>query len=269
MPLYVYLREVCLLLTAAAAALAAVSMAYRRMAVVYPSLLLYFLVEVAQDLVLYAHSRHRRQYFYVWTAFQVIGGILSVAITFEMTSRLVRPYQGIAILARWFYLIATVLSLIVAVGFGWASYHAQSATELAPGLYSLNYLAVYSRVVFSVITTCTVIFMGMLGGFLLWFPIRVSQTAYQHYLIFLVYMLGGAIGYMIARTAAPQSNQMWTGAFFTLLSSGCFFTWARQLKPEEQDRVIQTVHFGPQREQQLNLQLEHINQVLLRSLGNP
>ena len=262
------MRQLFLLITAGSALFAAGMLVYRRLWSTYPALLCYLLVETLQGCVLFAQDGRSRQYFYLWAPFQLLSTITSLAIVTELTGQLVRRYKGIAFAARGFYLGSTLLSIAIAGWIGWIGYQSQAPVELSTGTYAGNYLAFYSRLGLSVTILSTAAFLGLLGFLLMYFPFEMPGNAYRHYVISLVYMFGGAAGYLLARTSAVKANIQWVNSFLMLLSAGCFLAWALKLRRQEQDSTTQTSHHEATRERELQFQLEHINQLLLRTLEN-
>lgn len=258
-------REASLILTASGAAFAAAALLYRQLARPYAALLTYLIFEVAQDLLLLQRTGVPRYYFYWWAISQAVACGFQVMVARELVGLLVKSYAGIARVTRWFYIASLVVAVAVAMGIAWSGFAAQASTELARWQ---DQTLVYLRLTVAVVLCGTLVFLGLIGIFLLWFPFRLSRNVAHHYLIFLIYVFGETTGYLLHRVAAQQANTRLITLLFLLLSLGAFLAWATMLRRQELDKVVQTRRPGSVREQELTAKLATINRVLVRTLDH-
>jgi hypothetical protein len=218
---------------------------------VYVYFFVYLLLVVAQTAVLSSIPFQSIAY---RDSFLVTEGLIACSyslIVLELYSIVLRDLAGIASLSRRY--IKSILGLAI------ASSALLLAFEKAPGGALARFL------VFERVTVCSlVLFVILIGGFLLYYPIHLSRNL-------VVYSVGYAF-YFLTKAAAlfiMNVDGKWARQFDTVrisASIACLLFWTFMLNRQGERRTLTLGHhWKPEDEERVLSRLQAINASLLRA----
>jgi hypothetical protein len=229
---------------------------FQRLAGIYPFLIAYLLaVLIDQVLSLaFAGRQHQNTYALIYFAGQGVKVILVILVVLELFDRALIQQPALARFGR--RMLGYLFSL--AVGIGLLNLLLDAGAASGANSFLVRFLRLERSV-----DLVALILLIVMGGFLLWFPVRARRNA--------VYCLAGFMMYSFFRWTGlllnnlwPQSSQNFSVVMLTV-SLVCTVGWTVLLKPEGEKETVVTGHsWNPDQAKRLTVQLNAINSRLER-----
>lgn len=218
---------------------------------VYPYFFAYLAVQTAQLGIPLLIRRMTNQYVYAFLTTEAIIVCLYALIILELYSLVFTNLHGIATLARVFIKIA--LGVAISASLLMLSF------EQAQGNL-LTHFYIFERT----IDASLVVFLVLITGFLVYYPIPLSRNTLSYSIGYAVYFISKSLALFLRNT-----GHRWDMALsVTMLgvSTGCLLFWALSLNAKGEDKTGTSGHkWNPSEDQRVLRQLEAINQSLLQS----
>jgi len=217
----------------------------------YPYFFGYLILEFAQSLIPVLVPVESNTYRDLFVASEALIVVSYVLVVLELYSKALRDMAGISRVARRFIRTVIVLAILVAM----APFGVEKNTATMTG-----YVFLFERVVMSAL----VVFLLLISGFLLYYPVPLGRNA-------IVYLSGYAVSFLTAATVTLVNNlgYSWNrllGGANMAIFVGCLMFWLFMLNREGENRRVVVGHqWNPGDEQRLLAQLDAINAILLRS----
>jgi hypothetical protein len=197
-------------------------------------------------------SEHAQLLAYI--GFQSPKLIASALVVLEIYRLSLEPHHAIARFGRKIVLYAFAACVLVA--FLWV-YFIQAPPKQA--------LRIYFFAIERSIDSADLLFLGLMGAFLLWFPVRLRRNLVAYVSGFVIYFLTK----VAALTYSILGQNIWQKQFnnvalyaITLL---CLWFWIRSMRPVGEKETTVTGHrWNPEENERLIEQLNEINNSLQR-----
>ena len=216
-------------------------------------------LSVARTAALFSFRPTGTTYYLVWVSTQPLLWLSYILVVAELYFLVLRHYQGIYSLGRWFFFGAVFLSILI------------SALTVLPGLANsavtagrpmlLDYYAFIERGV----VTSLAIFLLLLLGFVSWFSVPMSSNLLRHSAIYSAYFFANNVIMLYWQGSSGTTSYVIS---LSKLSLGfvCLMCWVFFLSRRGEDRIA-SLHLGRNAiaEKRLLTQLENFNATLLRT----
>ena len=226
---------------------------------VYRGFFVYLLFRVLRSCVLQFFNPSQIAYGWVWLFSEPVVWMLFGYVVFELSSIALRDFRGLASLSRktllaglTIFLVASVATLVVDT--------AQSRGDF-PVLLAYN---LARRAIYSTLT----LYLLLLAGFLLWFPVPVTRNLLLHtVLLFFYALIGTALLFLrnlLGPSVIPQvSMALLAGSII------CLAGWLGLTRAGERRPAGMRPHWRPETERHMLDQLSALNASLARSAAGP
>lgn len=215
----------------------------------------YLIVRLTRSLVLLALPMGTSIYGWTYVFTEPILWVFYVLVVLELYSLVFRNYKGIASLSRWALGGALCVSVVL------------SLLSLYPDLSSpqpypiLLHVSVMERAIVSSIA----IFLLLITGFLVFYPVPLSRNVIVHCIVYSVYFLSLTMTKFIRNVVGPQTVLPLNMALL-ILTCATLLLWILFLTPAGENKtVVLRYQWTEEDEDRLIQQLDSINSTLLRA----
>jgi hypothetical protein len=191
-----------------------------------------------------------------WTVTTPLFWLLYVLVVFELCGLILEEHRGLYTLGRW----AMCLGLAVSVALSLLSLlpHITPATPQSSRI--MGYILATERGVdFSL-----AIFILLILFFLTRYPVPVSRNVAVHSVVFSVFFLSNTLGLLLRSVFGLDINDR-VNLFLMGISSACVVAWLVLLNAKGEEVRLIPLHFGRGDEERILLQLNSLNNTLLRA----
>lgn len=225
---------------------------------VYRGFFVYLLFRVLRSGGLSFLDPSRGRYFEVWVCTEPLVWILFGYAVFELSSIALGDYRGLASLSRK-TLVAGVATCLVASVATLVVDASQSRGDF-PLLLAAN---LARRAIYSTLT----LYLLLLAGFLLWFPVPVTRNLLLHTVLLFFYSLTGTALLFVRNLLGPSVIPQVSTALLTA-NMFCLAGWLCLNRAGERRPAGMRPHWRPETERHLLDQLSALNTILARSAAN-
>ncbi len=195
-------------------------------------------------------------YAWVWILTQVVLWFFYILVVLELYSLILQNYKGIASLGRWALLAGLLVSLALSSVTLW--------TDLSnPGeqFPTLLYLLAIDRGVASSL----VIFLLLITGFLVWYPVPLSRNVVVHCVAYAAYFLPSAVVVLLRNVMGSEVTQV-VNIALSCITIVCLAVWIAFLNREGESRMFRVLRRPAAQDEEILVEhLAAINSTLLRA----
>ena len=223
----------------------------------YRFFVLFVVVGAFRSAMLLPFATNGQHYYHIWVATEPLLWISCILVVFELYSLVLKRYQGIYSLSRWFFLAAVAASTIAA---------ALTVLPAMSGAYASSYpLLLQYALIERAIFTSLAIFLLLLLALVSWFPVPLSHNLLIHCAIYSFYFFIDNVLLLYWHLGGKEAVRLANYGKFAIWIV-CCSCWVFFLSRRGEER---TASFGLARdaaqERRLLDQLESFNATLLRS----
>jgi len=221
----------------------------------YQSLFLYWLVQAVTTLVILPVPMRTYLYLYMYWGAQSIYLLMAVFVVQDLYRIALQEHPAVASFGRQSVIAAMVLAAIVALS------GIQLDSTILPGHYpAIQRFLTFERTLDFVL----LIFLLLVSGFLLWFPIKVRRNIIVYISGFVLYHSSRSFGVLLINLR-PQGSTAAISTVLLGLTLLCLLIWIVEIRPEG-ERITTTLGYrsDPQVMQRHSSQLDAINAALAR-----
>jgi hypothetical protein len=225
----------------------------------YRSLFLYWLVQALTTLAILPVPMRTYLYLYMYWGIETITIVMAVFVVQELYRTALLEHPAVASFGRRGVLVAMALAAVV------ASSGITLDSTILPGHYAaIHRFATFERTMNFVI----LMFLLLISGFLLWFPIKVRRNIVVYISGFVLFSASRSFGLLLSNLL-PQKATLTVSTILLGLTLLCLLIWIVGLRPEG-ERVTATPGYrrNPEAMQRLRRQLDAINTALARFVRN-
>jgi hypothetical protein len=229
-----------------------------RLARVYPGFFVYVVFRVLRSGVLRLLNPSASAYGWMWLYTEPLVWILFGYATFELSAIALRDYRGLASLSRKTLLaglsvclVASLATLVVDLSQSRGDFPLLLAANLA------------RRAIWSTLT----LYLLLLAGFLLWFPVPISRNLLLHTVLLSLYSLAGTATLFVRNLLGPSVVSPVSTALLAVYGL-CLIGWLGLTRAGERRPAGMRPHWRPETERHLLDQLSALNTSLARSAAN-
>ncbi len=195
-------------------------------------------------------------YAWVWMLTQVVLWFFYILVILELYSLILQNYKGISSLGRWALMVGLLVSLAFSSGTLW--------TDLGnPGekFPTLLYLFAIDRG----ITSSLVIFLLLITGFLVWYPVPLSRNVVVHCIAYAAYFLPSAVVLLLRNVMGSHVTQI-VNIALSCITIMCLAVWITFLNREGETKMFRVLRRPAAQDEDILIEhLAAINSTLLRA----
>jgi hypothetical protein len=224
---------------------------------VYPGFFVYVVFRALRSGGLRLLNPSKTAYGWAWLLSEPLVWILFGYATLELTSRALRDYRGLASLSR----TTLAAGLVVAVAVSLSSLRVDVSWSQGdfPVLLGFN---LARRAVCSALS----IYLLLLAGFLLWFPVPITRNLLLHTVLLSLYSLAAAATLFVRNVLGPAVIPLVSVALM-IINQLCMAGWLLLTRAGERPTAIARGRWRPEAERRMLDQLSALNQNLSRPAG--
>ena len=225
----------------------------------YRSLFLYWLVQAVTTLAILPVPMRTYLYLYMYWGIQTISVVMAVFVVQDLYRIALLEYPAVASFGRRSVLVAMALATLVALA------GITLDSTIPSGQYvTLHRFSTVERSMNFVI----LIFLLLISGFLLWFPIKVRRNIVVYISGFVLFHAFRSFGVLLINLR-PQEATRLISTVLLGLTLACLVIWIVGIRPEG-ERATATPGYrrNPDAMQRLSRQLDAINAALARFVRN-
>jgi hypothetical protein len=221
---------------------------------VYPGFFGYVVFRALRSGGLRLLDPSKTAYGWAWLLSEPLVWILFGYVTLEFTSRALKDYRGLASLSR----NTLAAGLVVAVAVSLSSLHVDASWSQGdfPILLGFN---LARRAICSLLS----IYLLLLVGFLLWFPVPIARNLLLHAVLLSFYSLAGTATLFIRNLLGPGVIPQVSVALM-IINQLCMAGWLLLTRAGERRVATVRGRWGPEAERHMLGQLSALNQSLSR-----
>ena len=225
---------------------------YRR----YRFFFLYLVSLVPYDVCLLVLDVKSGLYQKFWTVTAPLFWLLYILVVFELCGLILEKHKGLYTLGRW----AMYLGIVVAVTLSLLSLLPHITAAMPQRTRIMGYVYATERGVdFSL-----AIFILLILLFLSRYPVPISRNVAVHSVVFSLFFLSNTLGLLLHSVFGLHLIQE-VDMLFMGTSSACVVAWLVLLNAKGEKVRVSTRHFGRGDEERILLQLDSLNDTLLRA----
>jgi hypothetical protein len=191
-----------------------------------------------------------------WTVTAPLFWLLYILVVFELCGLILEKHKGLYTLGRW----AMYFGIAVAVTLSLLSLFPHITPAMPQRTRIMGYVYATERGVdFSL-----AIFILLILFFLSRYPVPLSRNVVVHSVVFSLFFLSNTIGLLLHSVFGLQLIHE-VDMLFTGTSSACMVAWLVLLNARGEKVQVTTQHFGRGDEERILLQLDALNDTLLRA----
>jgi hypothetical protein len=215
-------------------------------------------LSVARSLALLPFGPRTPIYYKIWVSTEPILWVSYILVVYELYSLVLKQYQGIYSLGRWFFFAAVATSSIVAT---LSVLTTNSTNALGSSLPLIFPYVLFERLAF----TSLAIFLFLLLALIAWFPVPLSRNLLIHGTIYTGYFFVNNVLMMFFHIRGPEAASLVSDARLST-AIVCYACWILRLSQSGEDRVT-SLRLGrsPVEERRMLVHLDTLNATLLRS----
>jgi hypothetical protein len=215
----------------------------------YPCLFAYLLADATQTVILMVVGTHRNLYAYLYLAGQSLKLLLSVFVILELYRLALEGRPALARFGR------DTVAYWLAAAAAMAAFGLALDRRVPPGQSPvLHHFNSFERTM----DAWLLIFLVMIGGFMVWFPVRLRRNGGLYMSGFVVYFVSRAVCLFLINT-----NPTWELPIdISKLGIGCacLIVWTIALRPAGEKATVMVGHrWDPAAMERLSAQLDSIN----------
>jgi len=222
----------------------------------YRSLFWYWLVQAFTTLTLLSIPPRTFRYLYIYWGTETITVVMAVFVVQDLYRIALLEHPAVASFGRRSVMIILAIAGVIAL-----SGIAMDATILPAGHYpAIHHFATFERSMNFVI----LLFLLLISGLLLWFPIRVRRNIAVYISGFVLFSAARSGGLLVSNLL-PQAATLTVSTILLGLTLLCLLIWIVGIRPEG-ERATATPGYrrDPEAMQRLSRQLDTINATLAR-----
>jgi predicted neutral ceramidase superfamily lipid hydrolase len=221
----------------------------------YPFFFAFLLFSAGRSFSLWDVPPNTNRYAQIWLFTEPAIWVLHILVAYEIQRRVLKDFPGVASLGRWAFMVALAAAVVV------------SSLTLLPDLFSsvkdFPLLQLYNVVRRGVATTL-LIFLLLLSGFLVWFPVPLARNLVIHSLIFTFWSLSVTGSLFVRNIFGPETAVVVSTALLGF-NCVCLASWFFLLNRNGEEVKTVLLHpFRPEMEEQLLGHLAALNRGLAR-----
>jgi len=225
----------------------------------YRSLFLYWLIQALTTLAILPVPMRTYEYLYMYWAAQTIYILMAVYVVQDLYRIALSEHPAVASFGKRSMMASMAIAALVALS------GITLDSTILPGHYvAIQRFATFERVMNFVI----LIFLLLISGLLLWFPIKVRRNIVVYISGFVLFHASRSFGVLLINLRPQEATRLISTVLLglTLL---CLLIWIVGIRPEG-ERVTATsgYHHDPEAMQRLQRQLDAINSALSRFVRN-
>jgi hypothetical protein len=223
----------------------------------YRFFFLNMVLTAARSLALLPFGPRTHSYYQIWVSTEPILWLSYILVVYELYSLVLKKYQGIYSLGRWFLFAAVAISSIVAM-LSVMSVTSNALSTRQPLLYPY---ALFERWAF----TSLAIFLFLLLLLVTWFSVPLSRNLLTHTTLYTAYFFVNNVTLLYWHARGKDAYSYATDAKL-LTAVACFACWAYLLSRSGEERTA-SLRLGRSQleERRLLGQLQTLNSTLLRT----
>jgi hypothetical protein len=222
----------------------------------YRFFFLYLVSLVPYDICLLVLDVKSGLYQKFWTVTAPLFWLLYILVVFELCGLILEKHKGLYTLGRW----AMYLGLAVAVTLSVLSLLPRITPATPQRSRIMGYILATERGVdFSL-----AIFILLILFFLSRYPVPISRNVAVHSVVFSLFFLSNTLG-LLLRSVFGLHVSAEINLFLMGVSSACVVAWLVLLSAKGEKVRVSTRHFGPRDEERILLQLDSLNDTLLKA----
>jgi len=191
-----------------------------------------------------------------WTVTAPLFWLLYILVVFELCGLILEKHKGLYTLGRW----AMYLGLAVAVTLSLLSLLPRITPATPQRSRIMGYILATERGVdFSL-----AIFVLLILFFLSRYPVPLSRNVVVHSVVFSLFFLSNTLGVLL-RSVFGLHVSGEISLCMMGISSACMVAWLVLLNAKGEEVRLSTLHFGRGDEERILLQLDALNDTLLRA----
>jgi hypothetical protein len=222
----------------------------------YQSLFLYWLLQTLGTVALLGAPAGSFLYLYLYEGVQTVNLLMALFVVRDLFRIALTEHPAVASVGRR----SVVGAMLLAAALGLVGIALDASTLPAGHYWAIHDFATFERTLNFVI----LIFLLLISGFLLWFPIRVRRNILVYILGFVVFA-AARFGGLLAANLLPQTATRLVSVVLLGISLLCLLFWTVGIRPEgERSTASPGSRRDPEAMRRLSRQLDAINQTLAR-----
>ncbi|MBI4877285.1 MAG: hypothetical protein HY822_21875 [Acidobacteria bacterium] len=225
----------------------------------YPFLAAFWAFSILRTAALRLVDPVRMAYGWIWLLSEPLVWLLTGCVVFELSTLALRDYRGLDWLSRRILLWGLLLCVAVSAGSVLVDF------THSPGDFPVLLAVNLAR---RAVLAAVALFLPILAGFLLWFPVPVARNLLSHAVLMSVYSMGLALSVFVRNLFGPSVVPRFNTAHLAM-SLLCLLGWLSLSPAGERRPAVMRLRWRRETERRLLDQLAALNASLSRSAGNP
>jgi len=225
---------------------------YRR----YRFFFIYLISLVPYDICLLVLDVNSGLYQKFWTVTEPLFWLLYVLVVFELCGLILEKYKGLYTLGRWAMYLAMAVSVTVSV--------LSLLPRITPAMPQETRIMGYVYATERGVDFSLAIFILLILFFLSRYPVPLSRNVVVHSVVFSLFFLSNTLGVLL-RSVFGLHVSGEISLCMMGISSACMVAWLVLLNAKGEEVRLSTLHFGRGDEERILLQLDALNDTLLRA----
>lgn len=221
----------------------------------YRSLFLYWLVQALTTLIILPVNIYSHLYLYMYWSAETIYTLMAVFVVQDLYRVALSQHPAVATFGRRSLLAAMVLAALLAL----------SGLSLDSNIPSGHYPAIHRFATFErTMNFVVLVFLLLISGLLLWFPIKVRKNIVVYISGFVLYSASRSFG-LLSVNLLPQEATRLMSTILLGLTFVSLLIWTVGIQPEGERATATSGHRrNPETMRRLSRQLDAINSALAR-----
>jgi hypothetical protein len=216
----------------------------------------YLVSLVPYGICLVVLDEHSGLYQKFWTVTAPLFWLFYVLVAFELCGLILEKYKGLYTLGRWAMYLAMAVSVMVSV--------LSLLPHITPAMPQRTRVMGYVYAIERGVDFSLAIFILLILFFLTRYPVPLSRNVVVHAVVFSLFFLSNTFGLLLHSVFGLQlKNEV--NMFLMGTSSACVVAWLVLLNAKGEKVRVSTRHFGRRDEERILLQLDSLNDTLLRA----
>jgi hypothetical protein len=195
-------------------------------------------------------------YFFFWIFSQPVSWVLSVLVIWELTGLILDKYPGIKKLGQWFMYASMGVSLAVSI--------LSMLPKINPTIAARSKVMGYMFAVDRGLVLSVVVFLVVMLALLSRYPVRLPRNVVIHSYLYTIFFLSISLS-LLARTILGVRIYEAGDKILMAISSACGFAWFWLLSEKGEQVSTPAAPIDRNKEEHLLLQLDHLNQTLVKA----
>jgi hypothetical protein len=222
---------------------------------IYLCFFVYLLASLAQSLLVLPLEPNSKPYAVLYFATQPLIWLLFILIVLELYSLVLRNHPGIATVGRWTLSVALGFSIVISL----VTLLPDVQKATGPGAVLICYTVIERGVLSSL-----VVFLLVITGFLLWYPLPLSRNVILHVLVYCCYFLSSTTA-LFVRNITGLALTRTVSTVLIGIANACLAVWIVFLSRAGERKTVVVGHqWSTGEEDRLVQQLDSINAALLK-----